>query len=251
MPVVACAQQESEETRMNATGVAQRRGFAIIVLLAAVALAAWLIQARLDNPSKAAPSQTGAEVAQEAPAEAAPAEAGAPAETAPEAAPSDSASPGYGADGNAKEAGKEAGAPAAAAPTGFITKSLTGKKIAKMGDIVADSGGWTAYRFDDDQKGNGKSACYGECATAWPPVLVENADDLKLEGIDKDAVSTITRDDGGKQLTINGWPVYRFQADGAAGKWKGQAKQNKWWVVKPDGGRNLTCLPPGAVPPEK
>jgi predicted lipoprotein with Yx(FWY)xxD motif len=229
---------------MNATGVAQRRGFAIIVLLAAVALAAWLIQARLDNPTKAASNATGTDAAQAAPAEAAPAEA----------APSDSAAPagdaGYGAAGAGT--GQDAGAPgggAAAAPAGFVSSGLTGKKSPRMGDVVADSGGWTAYRFDKDVKGSGKSACNDACATAWPPMLVDNPDQLQITGIDKNLVSTITRQDGGKQLTINGWPVYRFAADGGPSKWKGQGQKDTWWVIKPTGARNLSCLPPGTVPP--
>ena len=43
--------------------------------------------------------------------------------------------------------------------------------------------------------------------------------------------------------------MYRYAADGKAGVWKGQAVKNVWWVVSNTGARNLTCLPPGAVPP--
>lgn len=45
---------------MNSTGVVHRRGFAILVLLAAVALAAYLVHARLgDNTEKARTGKPG------------------------------------------------------------------------------------------------------------------------------------------------------------------------------------------------
>ena len=45
--------------------------------------------------------------------------------------------------------------------------------------------------------------------------------------------------------------MYRFVADdNGPAKWKGQAVNNAWWVVQSnDGKRNVSCLPPGAVPP--
>ena len=220
---------------MNSTGVVHRRGFAILVLLAAVALAAYLVHARLgDNTEKA---RTGK------PGKAAPA--------AVNARPSGNG-PAYGADagdgyGAAAAATSAPPAAAPAAPVGFKTTSLTAKTLPRMGNVVVDSGGWTLYRFDRDTANPAKSNCSGECATQWPPIIVDG--DPQVNGLDKNKVGTITRDDGSKQLTIGGWPVYRYAADGKAGVWKGQAVKNVWWVVSNTGARNLTCLPPGAVPP--
>ena len=164
-----------EEKRMNATGVAQRRGFAIVVLLAAIALAAWLIQARLDSPSKAAATT---------PAAAAQAEA-------PEAAPGG----GGGAEGYGGQAsgGEAAGAPAAQA-AGKPTNSLTARKLPRMGDAVTDEKGWILYRFDKDSNNPPTSNCVDACAEAWPPVLAGSDDiELKLNGIDRSLAGMIDR----------------------------------------------------------
>jgi predicted lipoprotein with Yx(FWY)xxD motif len=224
---------------MNSTGVVHRRGFAILVLLAAVALAAYLVHARLgDNSEKARTGKSG---------KAAPvAVTSSPAANGPAYGADAGSGDGYG--GAPADAAPANAAPAApAAPVGFKTKSLTAKTLPRMGNVVVDSGGWTLYRFDQDTANPPKSNCNGECATQWPPVITDG--EPQVTGIDKNKVGTITRDDGSKQLTIGGWPVYRFAADGKAGVWKGQAVKNVWWVVSSDGKRNLTCLPEGAVPP--
>jgi predicted lipoprotein with Yx(FWY)xxD motif len=224
---------------MNSTGVVHRRGFAILVLLAAVALAAYLVHARLGDTTEK--SRTG--------------KAGKPAPVAATSSPPGNG-PAYGADAGTDDGYGAAPAttppgdpaPAApAAPVGFKTTSLTAKTLPRMGNVVVDSGGWTLYRFDRDGTNPSASNCNGECATQWPPVIVDG--DPQVVGIATNLVGTITRADGTKQVTIGGSPVYRFAADGKAGVWKGQAVKNVWWVVSKDGSRNLTCLPPGAVPP--
>ena len=221
---------------MNSTGVVHRRGFAILVLLAAVALAAYLVHARLGDDTRKTRTGKASKAAPVAVTSSPPANG-----------------PAYGADaGNGDGYGPAAattppGNPAPPAPVGFTTTSLTAKKLPRMGDVVVDSGGWTLYRFDRDGINPSKSNCNGECATQWPPVIANG--DVQITGIDKTKVGRVKRDDGTEQLTIAGSPVYRFAADGKAGVWKGQAVKNVWWVVSADGSRNLTCLPAGAVPP--
>jgi predicted lipoprotein with Yx(FWY)xxD motif len=48
-------------------------------------------------------------------------------------------------------------------------------------------------------------------------------------------VGTITRDDGTRQVTLNGLPLYTFAGDAAAGDTTGQGKQGFWWAVATDG----------------
>ena len=70
----------------------------------------------------------------------------------------------------------------------------------------------------------------------------------KLNGVDPDDVGTVTRADGTKQLTIGDWPVYRYAGDKKPGQWLGQNVGSKWFVIKPDGTKNLTCLPKPSKP---
>jgi len=128
------------------------------------------------------------------------------------------------------------------APVGIQTDKLIGLTIPKMGDVVTDAKGWILYRFDKDTaKPTSASACSGQCAAIWPPVLTDG--NPIVEGIDRAAVGTLTRDDGASQLTVGGWPVYRYVGDLKPGQWKGQMVGGTWFVVAPDGKKNLSCLP--------
>lgn len=129
------------------------------------------------------------------------------------------------------------------APTG-ATATLIAKDVPKMGRIVTDGNGNTLYRFDKDGNKPAKSNCDGDCLAKWPAVLSEEIP--KLEGIDASLVGTVIRSDGKQQVTLGGWPLYTFAADGGPGKWKGQAVGGTWFVSDPTGKKNLSCLPPGA-----
>jgi predicted lipoprotein with Yx(FWY)xxD motif len=139
-----------------------------------------------------------------------------------------------------------AGGAANAAPTDSSV-TLIAKNIPKMGDVITDARGFVLYRFDKDSANPPKSNCNGACLAKWPAVTAKGTP--VLQGIDPSIVGLVTRSDGKQQVTINGWPVYRFGADPAPGKWKGQGVGNTWWVISPDGKRNLTCIPKGATPP--
>jgi predicted lipoprotein with Yx(FWY)xxD motif len=161
-------------------------------------------------------------------------------------------------------AGYDAGAPAlagatdgpsaapAAAPTTpaaapvKLTEALTAKTIKKMGKVVTDQNGWVLYRFDADTAKPSKSNCEAKCAKVWPPAITDG--NPKLSGVDASLVGTVTRGDGSMQITLNGWPLYRYIGDKAPGQWKGQNVGGKWFVSAPDGKKNLTCLP---TPPPK
>jgi predicted lipoprotein with Yx(FWY)xxD motif len=122
-----------------------------------------------------------------------------------------------------------------------LTKELRATKVKRMGTAVVDEGGWVLYRFDKDKSNPSKSNCEGTCAKIWPPALTDG--DPELDGVSADDVGTVERADGTKQLTIDGWPVYRYVGDEKPGKWTGQNVSGTWFVINPDGSKNLTCMP--------
>jgi len=125
--------------------------------------------------------------------------------------------------------------PVPAAPAG---PALTASPTAALGTVVVDGTGFTLYRFDKDKPKPSKSNCNGSCATQWPPVLVASAaeaKEVKLDGVDAGAVNTVKRADGKLQLTIGGWPVYRYSGDKAAGETTGQGVGKVWFAVTPAG----------------
>ena len=96
--------------------------------------------------------------------------------------------------------------------------------VKKVDGILIDAHGMTVYTFDKDVAGSGKSACNGPCAENWPPV---KAGDAAVSA----PYSTVTRDDGSKQLAYQGKPLYTFVKDKKAGDREGDKKMNVWHVV--------------------
>lgn len=111
---------------------------------------------------------------------------------------------------------------------------LTATTVGQLGQVVTDAAGMTLYRFDGDTANPPASNCVDKCAQTWPPELATSST-AALDGIDQSVVGVILRKDGTKQLTINGWAVYRYSKDTAPGDAKGQGLQQKWFAVTPQG----------------
>jgi predicted lipoprotein with Yx(FWY)xxD motif len=138
-------------------------------------------------------------------------------------------------------AGAPSPAPAAApaAPAAPPGPALTASPTDALGTVVVDGTGFTLYRFDKDKPKPSKSNCSGKCATSWPPVLADSADAVRLESVDRAAVGTVKRADGTLQLTIGGWPVYRYSGDKKAGDTLGEGIGKTWFAVTPAGKKAL------------
>lgn len=135
-------------------------------------------------------------------------------------------------------------------PAGKKWVQLSASKAGNLDPVVVDGAGFTLYRFDKDTANPSKSTCEAKCAQVWPPAITDGNPDLA--GVDPAIVGTVTRGDGSRQITLAGWPVYRYIGDPKPGAWKGQNVGGTWFVVAPTGKKNLTCLPtpaPAAVTP--
>lgn len=114
-------------------------------------------------------------------------------------------------------------------------KTLEVKRTAKLGDVVTDSNGWTLYRYDEDTASPSQSNCNGKCEKAWPPVPAKDA--KASAGISKEQIGKVKRSDGSWQLTLGGWPVYRFAKDAKPGDWEGHGVDGMWNALAPDGNK--------------
>jgi len=114
---------------------------------------------------------------------------------------------------------------------------------ADFGPILVDEKGMTLYMFEKDTPNT--SSCYGGCATNWPPLLTTGAP-LAGEGLDASLLGTTTRDDGNVQVTYNGWPLYYYVKDAAAGDMTGQGVGDVWFVLSADG--SVLKAPPEMAP---
>ncbi len=128
------------------------------------------------------------------------------------------------------------GSPSAPATPSGGGATLQAATDGKLGAIVTDSAGLTLYRFDKDTAQPSASNCNGACATLWPPVPA-GGQAASVKGIDSKLVGTVTRADGSKQLTLNGWPLYRYTPDTKPGDTKGQGVGGTWFVITPAGAK--------------
>jgi predicted lipoprotein with Yx(FWY)xxD motif len=100
-----------------------------------------------------------------------------------------------------------------------------------LGPYLANAEGMTLYTFDRDTIGT--SNCVDRCAENWPALTVESEADLTAaEGI-PGAWGTTERADGTLQVTYNGWPLYTWARDEAAGDTTGHRVGRVWWIASP------------------
>ena len=78
--------------------------------------------------------------------------------------------------------------------------------------VLANAKGLTLYSFAPDTSTT--SACYGSCATYWPPVKGPAHAGNGVTG----TLGTIRRTDGTLQETYNGHPLYTYIGDGGPGQ---------------------------------
>lgn len=153
---------------------------------------------------------------------------------------SDSSSSGgaYGGKGGGGYGGGDTTASSETKPTSDSSGSggiVSAAKVGDLGTILVTSEGMTLYDFHKDEEG--RSSCYGACASAWPPLLTEG--NPQAQGAaDRSMLGTIKRKDGTVQVTYNGWPLYTYVGDREPGEANGNDIDQfgaEWYALQPDG----------------
>ncbi|GGS06817.1 lipoprotein [Streptomyces nojiriensis] len=117
----------------------------------------------------------------------------------------------------------------------------------KVGPVLTDSAGMTLYRFDKDTAKPPKSNCDGDCEKTWPVVAAGDA--TAAAGMDPALLGEVVRTDGSKQLTVGGWPAYRYSKDAKAGDVNGQGVGGVWFALAADGKKAAKGAPAEGAPP--
>jgi predicted lipoprotein with Yx(FWY)xxD motif len=117
----------------------------------------------------------------------------------------------------------------------------TGVKVAVassgLGRVLVDGRGRTLYLFEKDK--HGKSACTGQCASFWPP-LIASGKPLATAGAKASLLGTTKRRDGRLQVTYNHHPLYTFVKDTRKGQTNGEevdAFGAEWYAVSAAGAK--------------
>jgi len=146
-----------------------------------------------------------------------------------------------GAYGGASTAPSTAPSGAPSTEPGGTVHTVNAVQDATLGAYLTGEGGRTLYIFTND--GAGTSTCTGGCADSWPPFTLE-ADDTVAGGAGVTGTfAAISRDDGAKQVTYNGAPLYYFASDTAAGTSNGQGVGGVWFVAPASAGAPATSTP--------
>src|SRR6266545_5405314 len=97
--------------------------------------------------------------------------------------------------------------------------ALVALRSTALGNVLVDARGRTLYLFEKDK--HGRSACYGACATYWPPLL-SPAKPRPGRGVHASLLGVTKRAGGKRQVTYAGHPLYTFTADKKAGQTIGE-----------------------------
>ena len=130
------------------------------------------------------------------------------------------------------------------AGTGGTVYEVKIAQNATIGAFLAGEDGKTLYVLTKDTAG--VSTCTANCATAWPPFVLDAGETVNGGSDVTGTFGTITRDDGTTQVTYKDAPLYYFAGDAAAGEVNGQGLNGVWFVASPDGGPNSGSGSPSA-----
>jgi predicted lipoprotein with Yx(FWY)xxD motif len=113
------------------------------------------------------------------------------------------------------------------------------KSIPGAGTVLVDSDGLTLYELASES--GGTIMCNDSCATTWPPVLLPAGVSSATagSGVNASELGTISRPDGGTQVTYGGMPLYLFVSDLAPGQDTGQGVEG-FHVATPLGSGSTT-----------
>jgi predicted lipoprotein with Yx(FWY)xxD motif len=106
---------------------------------------------------------------------------------------------------------------AAGAPMSVVIGSATS---ASLGTYLTDPHGMTLYTKTGDSATS--STCTGQCAVAWPPLLVATGGSATAGTGVTGTFATLTRADGTVQVTYQGLPLYGWKGDTKAGDMTGE-----------------------------
>ncbi|MFC5450417.1 hypothetical protein [Paenibacillus aestuarii] len=119
--------------------------------------------------------------------------------------------------------------PAKFTGTNAVNSSVKTAKSDKLGTYLVDSNGMALYLFTKDKAD--PNACKGNCLVQWP--IYYDANLTVSADLNANDFGVLTRDDGTKQTTYKGWPLYYWFKDKNPGDTTGQNVGKVWFVLDP------------------
>ncbi|MBI4181210.1 MAG: hypothetical protein HY528_04695 [Chloroflexi bacterium] len=109
-----------------------------------------------------------------------------------------------------------------------------------IGTYLVNGTGMTLYYTMLDSAG--KSNIIGATLASWP--IFNSSTIVTPSSLTASDFGSITRNDGLKQTTYKGWPLYYYAGDRIAGDFNGNGVSGVWFVVNPNNFPPATSNPP-------
>jgi len=124
--------------------------------------------------------------------------------------------------------------PTSGGPSPSGKDTVDSKSISGLGSVLVNSQGFTLYHLRTETSSN--IQCTGSCVSTWPPMLLPAGTSAPTEGSGATGkLGTVTRPDGGTQVTYDGFPLYTYSGDTGPGQANGQGIQGVWFAVTASG----------------
>jgi predicted lipoprotein with Yx(FWY)xxD motif len=128
---------------------------------------------------------------------------------------------------------------AAASGPSASSKTVTVRQAGGM-SVLATSSGQTLYASDQEK---GKVLCRSSaCVAVWQPLTVSAQQQPTSSGVAAVHLSTIKRQDGARQVSFDGQPLYTFSFDHSPGQVNGDGQNDSfdgtdftWHAATPTG----------------
>lgn len=118
--------------------------------------------------------------------------------------------------------------------------SFTVANVSGVGNVVVDGKGRTVYILTSGAKKNVPCTDASGCTGAWPDLPFPNGTSAATagSGLNASLLGTMKLSDGETYPTYNGYLMYEYSGDSAAGQANGQGLKSyggTWYVLNPSG----------------
>jgi predicted lipoprotein with Yx(FWY)xxD motif len=147
---------------------------------------------------------------------------------------------GSGSSSSPSAAGSSAaGSASAGAASTSSSVTVSAKNVPGVGTVLVNGQGRTLYMLTSEKGGKITCTTSNGCIKFWPEINLPSGTTAAKAGagVQQSLLGTV-KGAAGTEVTYNGWPLYTFVGDSAAGVAKGQGQTSfggTWYVLNSSG----------------
>ena len=158
---------------------------------------------------------------------------------------------GSGSSPSSAAGGSSASSAAGGSASGASSSAtVSAKNVPGVGTVLVNSQGRTLYMLTTEKGGKITCTASSGCLHAWPETDLPSGTTKATagSGVQSSLLGTVKGATGKMEVTYNGWPLYTFAGDSAAGMAKGQGLTSfggTWYVLNSSGNPVTTKMTSG------